>query len=512
MGGAQDGSVWRMLRRSLATNRERPAVRCGTRSYSYAELGALVGALHRQLAELGVQRGDRVGLLLPNGIEFVVADLAVQSLGAVKVPLNSLLSPSEVAEICRFAGARALLSSDELTPLRSELAEPADGGPHVVTVAVDELDRDAELPPADNGVAGDSPSVIYFTGGTTGAPKGIVHSQDGVVQNLWAHLLESGIGRDDRVLVTTPLPHAAGLFTLASLLRGACVRIGDGFDPAEVMATADAEDITWTFAVPTMIYRLLDAAAASGWDGGSLHTVQYGAAPISAERLREGIERFGPVFQQLYAQTECPNYGTVLRKEDHVRALDEPGLLASCGRASIMCDVAVLGEYGAVLGSGEVGEVALRSPYTMSGYWGDAAAGAARFERGWLRTGDIGRLDDEGFLYLVDRRNDVIISGGMNVYSVEVERALMKHPSVRLAAAVGIPHADWGEAVHAAVEVDDPTVRADDLVELCRIELARYKVPKSIEFVAALPLTKYGKVDKVAVRGRHWESSARAIN
>jgi fatty-acyl-CoA synthase/long-chain acyl-CoA synthetase len=243
-----------------------------------------------------------------------------------------------------------------------------------------------------------------------------------------------------------------------------------------------------------------------------LRTIQYGAAPISPERLRQAIGLFGPVLQQLYAQTECPNFATSLTKADHVRALDEPALLSSCGRSTLMCEVAVIDEDGNEVATGEVGEVALRSPYTMAGYWEDPDGYASRFARGWMRTGDVGRLDAEGFLTLVDRRNDMIISGGMNVYSVEVENVIAAHPSVGQVAVVAVPHPDWGEAVHAViVPALGATPDTDDLAAYCREHLAAYKRPKAFEVVAELPLTVYGKVDKKALRAPHWVDVGRNV-
>jgi fatty-acyl-CoA synthase/long-chain acyl-CoA synthetase len=327
--------------------------------------------------------------------------------------------------------------------------------------------------------------------------------------NLWAHLLEAGIGADERLLLTTPLAHAAGLFALAGLLRGAYVRIEDGFDADGVLARLDEDAITWTFAVPTMIYRMLDAAAAGGWSPTALRTIQYGGAPISAPRLRQALELFGPVLQQLYAQTECPNYAAVLSKDDHVLALERPELLGSCGRPSLMCGITIRDLQGAELAPGEAGEICLRSPYVMDAYWDDPEAFERRFFGDWLRTGDVGYHQAE-HIYLVDRKDDMIVSGGMNVYSLEVEQALVRLPGVTAVAVIGVPHEDWGEAVHAVVVAE----RADEhaLKTHARSILAAYKRPKSYEFRDELPLTAYGKVDRRALRAPYWSGRSRSIN
>jgi fatty-acyl-CoA synthase/long-chain acyl-CoA synthetase len=365
-------------------------------------------------------------------------------------------------------------------------------------------------PPAVGAVGPDDLSFVGFTGGTTGKPKGIVHHQAPMVLNMFAHIMEGGIGRDDHMLLTTPLPHAAGFLGAAALLRGAHVRVEKGFDANEVLRIMDEHDITWTFAVPTMIYRLLDAAVETGIRPAALRTIQYGAAPISPERLRQAMEVFGPVLQQLYAQTECPNFATVLSKPDHVRALSEPDLLSSCGKATLMCEVAIIDEAGEEVPRGEVGEVALDSPYVMRGYWQDPDNYAKRFAGRWMRTGDVGRMDDEGFVTLVDRANDMIISGGMNVYSVEVEAVISAHPDVAQVAIVGVPHDDWGEAVHAVV-VPRPSLDREAFAAWCRERLASYKRPKSVEYRDDLPVTVYGKVDKKALRAPHWDGRQRNV-
>ncbi|MEU6075746.1 AMP-binding protein [Micromonospora sp. NPDC047074] len=490
-------TLWEIFRRSLITNADRPALGFGDETWTYAELGRAVAAAAARLAALGVRPGERVILLTDNVAAFPVHDLAVMSLGAVKVPLNAMISTPEVTDIARRVRPRVAVVSRSLAERVAGI--PTGAGTAVVDADLPLAYEGEQLPPP--GAAGpDDPAVIYFTGGTTGAPKGIVHSQRGVVANLWAHLLDADIRRDERLLLTTPLAHAAGLFTLSALLRGAYARIEPGFDADRVLDRVDQDGTTWTFAVPTTIYRLLDAAEARGWRPGTLRTVQYGAAPIAAGQLRRALAVFGPVLQQLYAQTESPNYATLLRKEDHVRALAEPGLLASCGRASIMCDVAVLDDAGNPQPPGATGEVAVRSPYVMTGYWEDPEGAAKRFVDGWLLTGDIGYQDEQSYLYLVDRRNDMIVSGGMNVYSIEVEQALARHPGVRAAAVVGLPHADWGEAVHAYVVPRGDFADTDGLRTHCRETLSAYKRPKAYHLVPALPTTPYGKVDKKALR------------
>jgi fatty-acyl-CoA synthase/long-chain acyl-CoA synthetase len=260
-----------------------------------------------------------------------------------------------------------------------------------------------------------------------------------------------------------------------------------------------------------MIYQLLDAIDGTGEDLAGLQTIVYGASPITPARLRQALSTVRAGFIQLYGQTECPNWGTTLSKTDHRRALDEPELLSSCGASGTLCEVSVLVD-GRSAQPGEVGEVHLRSPYLMRGYLDNPEATAEALVDGWLRTGDLGLLDEQGYLHLKDRAKDMIISGGMNVYSSEVESVLQRFDGISQVAVIGVPHETWGEAVTAFV-----VVKPGDQVDLsalkayARQELATYKRPKSIELVDALPLTAVGKPDKKALRAPYWTSADRQI-
>lgn len=497
-------TLWESFRRSLETNHDRPAITAEGRTYSYSEISRAVASTAARLADSGVERGSRVALLMDQGVAFPVVDLAVMALGAVKVPLNPQLSAQEIAGIIeRVTPAAAVVSM--------RLSGRAVGFPSTMPVLDDELSFAAEGSAGLDGASSASdPAVVYFTGGTTGLPKGIVHSQAGVLTNLWAHLIEGNIGADERMLLTTPMAHAAGLFAQAALLRGAYLRVESSFSAEVVLDIIESDEITWTFAVPTMIYRMLDAASRREWQCRSLRTIQYGGAPIAATRLREALDRFGPVLQQLYAQTECPNYGCVLSKADHVSALERPELLTSCGRPSVMCDASIRDDDGVEVGANEHGEICLRSPYTMTGYWDDDEAFQKRFFGAWLRTGDLGFRDPDDNFFIVDRKADMIVTGGLNVYSLEVEQELARVPGVAAVAVIGIPHDDWGEAVHAVVIGDELDERA--LESYARAHLATYKRPKSYEIRTELPLTSYGKVDRKQLRAPFWGGRTREIN
>jgi fatty-acyl-CoA synthase/long-chain acyl-CoA synthetase len=334
-----------------------------------------------------------------------------------------------------------------------------------------------------------------YTGGTTGRPKGIVHDAGALGTNLLAHVLSGQIRDGEKMLLCTPLPHSAGFFLQAGLLQGATVHLARRFDPADLLRQVEEHAISWTFMVPTMIYRLLDALRDEERDTRSLETIVYGAAPIAKARIEEALRRFGPVFLQLFGQSECPNFATTLSKEDHL----DPDLLASCGQPCAGVEVRVGDDEGRAVPTGEIGEVLLRAPYTLREYHAAPELTAQAFVSDWLRTGDVGYQTGTGHLFLVDRKKDMIITGGMNVYSSEVEQVLHEHPMVDAAAVVGVPDSDWGEAVHAFL-VGAEGLRADELLQFCRSRLARYKVPKALTRIGELPTTPYGKIDKKVLR------------
>jgi fatty-acyl-CoA synthase len=499
---------------ALRRHRARTAVEAGGRSWTYGDLDRWSAAVADQLRRAGVRPGDAVALYLGNCVEFVVTDVAVARLGAVKVPVNPLLPESAVAHILKAARVRALVLGTSVTAVGARagaglpiLRVDDGGGP---PASGETLTGPADVPAPRPAVGPEDRAAIYFTGGTTGLPKGVVHTQASAVAVQYAQIVEAELAQDERLLLMTPLAHAAGLFAQSALVRGATIVIEPGFDAARALDLLRSRGITWTFLVPTMIYRLLDTAADR--EDLPLRTIVYGAAPIAPSRLARALAVFGPVFVQLFGQTECPNWGTRLAKHDHDPA--RPALLGSCGQASIMADVRVVDDAGEALPPGTTGEVCLRAPYTLESYLDDPGATAAKFlPGGWIRTGDVGFLDEGGYLHLRDRKADMVISGGMNVYCREVEDVLVRHPSVARVAVIGVPHEDWGEAVHAVVVPAVPAGELDPgaLLEWARGELAAYARPKSVELVAELPETPFGKIDKKVLRAPHWAARDRAI-
>ena len=489
---------------------------------SYKCLSAKALVLHDELKAGGVGSGDAVGLLLCNSIEFVVADLALIMLGACKVPLNDMLAADDIAYMVAHSGAKALIAHSSFAPKVEAISESIAELPVKLAIQNDDrnlagfkvinLDADAApgpiVWPDASAISSEHKALIIYTGGTTGRPKGVLHTQRNLYLNSISHQINLGIQEDDYLLVCSPLPHSAQLFVAATLLRGGKVWIEAGFEAQRVLNLIQEERITITFMVPTMIYRLLDHPSAAATDSSSIRTMVYGASPITPTRLKQAIERFGSVLLQIYGQTEVPNLITTLSKDDHL--IDN--YRTSCGQAVNFVDLVIRDDSGHPLPVGEVGEVSVRSNYSLLCYHDDPTRTSEAYIGDYVMTGDVGYLDDTGHLYLVDRAKDMIISGGFNVYSTEVENVIQQYDRVQQVAVIGIPDDDWGEAVTAFVIPKDDQFDAAIALQQCRDSLARYKVPKAIRVVEQIPLTPYGKPDKKALRSQFWADGARQVN
>lgn len=505
---------------------DRVAVQVDDKEYTFGELDERSNAVANALIERGVKPGDRVALMMSNCLEYVVADLALLKSGAVKLPLNDMLTEDEFEYMLNDSGAATVIAGSTFLDTLQRLDDRIEtlerpigiGDPGEVPDQFEafetlesEGDRtarpDVDLEPGD-------PAGHFYTGGTTGKPKGVIHSHDNFLKCMYSHVLELDLTSDDELLLMTPLPHSAGAFLWAALMIGAKSVIRNGFDPGQ--ALADIEDgVTWTFLVPTMIYNLLDHPNLAETDTSSLETLVYGAAPMTPARLREGIDAFGHVFVQFYGQTEVPNLITVLGKEEHRIAIEdgEEHRLSSAGQPTLMADVTIVdAETDEPRDEGEEGEILATAPYVFDGYWERPEKTDETIDDGWVHTGDVGKQDEDGFVYLLDRKSNMIISGGMNVYSTEVEEVLIEHDSVNQVAVIGVPDEKWGEAVTAIVVPEDDEVTVQDVRSFADENLADYKRPKNVEFTDELPKTPYGKIDKKALREPFWEGEERDIS
>lgn len=376
----------------------------------------------------------------------------------------------------------------------------------------DLLDGVSDANPGVESDMRDDVLAYRFTGGTTGKGKCAAYSMDNWLAMRDSMYMESeqAYDADTRFLHMAPISHGSGLGLLPTLFRGGCTVTQNIPDLAQLCRNIEAEKITNTLLVPTMIYRMLEMPEATQYDLSSLRTLAYGASPMSPAKLRQAQERFGNIFMQIYGATEILHAVGVLSKADHLTATEKQ--LGSAGRIVPGVEIMVVDDEGRELLQGETGEIWLRCRGTISGYYNNPEGTASEFTNGFWKSGDLGYIDDEGFLYLVDRKKDMIITGGFNVYAIEVESALNSHPAVSNSAVVGVPHEEWGEALHAEVVVKGGAkVTVEELIEHVKKRLGRFKAPKSVDFVEALPVSVVGKVLRRQVREKYWQDKARRV-
>lgn len=470
------------------------------RRVSYGELDERTDALAAAFARRGLAAGDRVVLWLHNCPEFVETLFACWKSGLVAVPVNARLLPEDVAFHAEDCKAAAIVHGPEF----AEGAAQVPVAHRIGTGGSGELAYDAlvhaSLGAGDQTVAlaDDAPAWLFYTSGTTGRPKGAVltHGNLTFMTVGWCADLYC-LQPEDVVLHCAPLSHGAGFHALVAVARGAQSVVHARFRPAAVLESVARDRVTTTWLVPTQIRMLLDEPGDA--DLTSLRCVVYGGSPMYAEDLQEALARFGPVFCQLYGQGESPMTITYLRREEHVADRADEEVLSSVGIPRTGMEVRIAAEDDRDVAVGEVGEILVRGPAVMAGYWERAEATAETLRGGWLHTGDLGRRDERGYLYVLDRLKDLIISGGSNVYAREVEDVLLAHPQVHDAAVFGVPHRTWGEEVTAVV-VGEAALSADDVAAYCRGQLADYKRPKQIHLAGELPRNAYGKVVKRALR------------
>ena len=482
---------------------DRLAMTCGETRLSYQDLRGGIGRAMAALSHAGLKRGDSLALLSENCAEIAYVSFAAHMLGLRYTPLHPKGSSQDHCFILDDAEVTTLIIDEQAFGNRlADIQRDVPALQHVYALrggkAVPPLfDGDtqpADLIPADDIDPADI-AVLAYTGGTTGRPKGVMLSHQCVAHALLLSLAGWDWPEHVRFLIASPVSHAAGSMLTPTLIYGGSFHILPAFDPETVCAAIERERITTTFMVPTMIYALLDYPERAQFDLSSLQTVIYGAAPMSAERLKEAIDVFGPVFMQLYGQTEAPNTIAVLPKRLH--DLSRPEWLTSCGVPLTGVDVTLLDPALNPVSQGEIGEICVRGPHVMNGYWRRPDETAAALKGGWLHTGDLGRFDDEGILSIVGRLKEMIITGGFNVFPREVEDALVSHPSVAEAAVAGVPDPQWGERVVAfVIPAPEVSVDLDSLTEYVRALKGPVQTPKQISLVDHMPLTPVGKVDK----------------
>ncbi|MBL8664464.1 MAG: long-chain-fatty-acid--CoA ligase [Candidatus Odyssella sp.] len=515
----------RVLERAAAYFPHRIAVVDGERRMSYRVLADRVHRLAGALLSLGLGRGDRVAILDWNSHRYLEAYYACAHANLAFMPVNSRLAPRELRYVLQDSDARAILFSEPFRPLYEEVAKGAAGLSHAIGLALPQrpagvLDYEALLAearplavpePADAGEI----AQIYYTSGTTGEPKGVCLTHGNMYAGGLDGVVALAMTREDSWLHAGPLFHLATSFAVWALPIVGGTQHVIHFEPKRAIELIARERVTMTSLPGAILPMVADMPETRAADISSLRRIVYGGSPTPMGVLRKAAAALPPALNHVYGITETAGFATSLAPADHVFDGSEAQLrrAASAGQATPFIDVRVVDDDGRVVPAGAVGEIVCGGPKIMSGYWRKPEATAAALRHGWYHTGDMGALDGEGFLTLVDRKKDMIISGGENVYSIEVESVISMHPGVAEVAVIGVPDERWGEAVTAIVVPrpgSEPS--AEDLAGFCRGKIAGYKIPKSFEFrTEPLPKTGPGKIAKRVLRDPRWSGLGRKI-
>jgi long-chain acyl-CoA synthetase len=513
-----------MLRMTARRMPGKIALIMGDKSLTYSELNRRVNQLAHALLDMNLQRGDRVAVLTHNCIEYYEIYLALCKIGGVMVPFNNLLLEEELYRDFSYIRPRFIFFEAEFAEKVEKLVGRIGSLEDSICIdAVSSLNcRSYEM--LFEGQSEEEPEVevsendlmsIFLTSGTTGKPKGATRTHRHNYLNAMAGAIEMGLHPEDRVLLLFPFYHVTLEDRFCHILRGntIVIRREGNFDPKEVLALMSRHRITICQFVPTMINTLLQEESIEQYDLSAFRLLLYAAAPMPVSLLKQALKRLNCGFMQFFGQTETGPMTTVLRPEDHLND-SEAGLqrLASCGCSAVHFEVRLVDEQDHEVAPGEVGELTVRGEAITSGYWELPEETAHLLKDGWLHTGDFARQDEEGFIYIVDRKNDMIISGGKNIYPREVEEVLYRHPAVLETTVIGVPDTHWGESVKAIV-VAKPgkTTTADELIAFCKEHLASYKKPRTVEFRDILPKSPTGKILKRVLRDDFWKNQDRMV-
>ncbi len=489
---------------------------------TFAQFATRVRKLANALAAGGLKHGERVAILAQNCLEYFETVGTAETAGFIAVTLNWRLAPPELAQIVSDCTPTVLIFEERFRAQAESLR-----GQKCLTrfIAIGEapgwaegyeavLASGADAPPRFRPEPEDTVYLIY-TSGTTGKPKGVELSHRAIVSAAMMNSWGIGAATSDRMLIVMPLFHIGGkICQLCFHVLGATIFLHRAYDAVAMLRCIQDERITAAHFAPIMVRGLLDAPGLASFGTDSLRLVIYASAPMAVTQVREAIAAFGLIFHQVYGMTEHV-VGTVLHAHQHLPDGNpaEVRRLASAGHPFFDTAIKIARADGSECGREEIGEILLRGPSMMTGYWNNRAASDETLRDGWMHTGDMGFLDDEGFLFVADRQKDMIVSGGENIYSREVEEALLTHPAVEHVAVIGVPDARWGESVKACavLRAGQSTTEAE-LIEHCRALIASYKKPRSVDFVAELPRLFNGKVDKKALRATYWQGRDRGVS
>ena len=497
----------------------------GDRQRTWKQLEDRVARFAGALKSIGVAEGDRVAILALNSDRYFEYYFGVPWAGACVVPLNIRWSPAENAYSLKDAGAEYLVVDDAFAKMVPALKAQGVTLKKVIFIGDGELPEgmlsyekliQVHNPVKDAYRKNDDLAGIYYTGGTTGFPKGVMLSH----ANLWASAVGMpsliDLSEDSRILHAAPMFHLAdGAMTQGGMIAGASHVFIPMFTPAGTIEAMAAKKVTHALLVPVMIQMVINDSSLQGADMSSLEFILYGASPIAEAVLVRAMNSFPKAkFGQGYGQTELAPLATMLLPKYHTTEGPNAGKLKSAGQAIHCAEIQVVNAEGEVLPTGEIGEITVRGPQAMMGYWNKPEETAVSLRNGWVHTGDAGYLDEDGFLFLVDRVKDMIVSGGENVYSAEVENAVSNHPAVEQVVVIGIPHDEWGEQVHAEIILKEgQTATEADIIAKTKEYIANYKCPRSVTFrTEPFPLSGAGKLLKRDVRKPYWEGKERQIN
>ena len=504
---------------ALKRHHDKPVMYLGDTTLTGGETAEQMSRYVQAFEALGAGTGTHGALLALNRPEVLYILGSGQTQGYRRTSLHPLGSADDHAYVINDAGITFLIIDPYFTERALELLDKCPGLTQVLTigpvpeplahVGVDLVAKAAEfvaqpltakLLPPDHIVS------ITYTGGTTGKPKGVIGTSAAMNTMSQIQLAEWEWPENPKFLMCTPLSHAGAAFFVPTVIKGGTLHVLSRFDPAEVLRTIEEQRITATMLVPSMLYALMDHPDSHTRDLSSLETVYYGASAINPVRLKEAIDRFGPIFAQYYGQSEAPMVITYLSRADHVTGDDRR--LASCGRPSAFIRTALLDEDGNEVPVGEPGEICVSGSLLAGGYWNLPEETAETFRDGWMHTGDIAREDEDGFWYIVDRTKDMIVTGGFNVFPREVEDVVAEHPAIAQVGVIGTPHEKFGEAVTAIVVLRDGHDLTDEVVaeiqDMVKQRKGSVQAPKQVIATAALPLTGLGKPDKKALRAQYW--------
>jgi acyl-CoA synthetase (AMP-forming)/AMP-acid ligase II len=520
------------LKKAIKFFPQKEAIRCGGKRWTYQAFYDRINRLSHCLKGLGIGKEDKVALLLPNCHCFLEAYYGIAQIGAISVPINYRLSPQEIAFIFQDSESKVVIADPvfwkQIDPIRGEVVGIqkvlwtgeemiyGEGNDLSYEKALGESEsKELSLPP----LTGEDIAQIYYTSGTTGRPKGVMLSHKNVYTHALGTIAEIQLTDRDVWIHVAPLFHLADAWATWAItwVGGTHVLVRE-FDPKVVLETIEREKVTLTNLIPTMLNLMVNHPEVGRFDYSSLRVLLSGGAPIAPEVVRKIVETFKCDYIQTYGMTETSPYLTLSILKDHLKRLpyeDQLRFKSKTGREFICVELKVVNDQGEEIkrDEKEVGEIIVKGDIVTKGYWKLPEETEKSIKEGWLYTGDMAVMDEEGYVTIVDRKKDMILTGGENVYSTEVENVLYMHPSILECAVIGVPDPKWGEAVKGIVVLKPgQSVTAEEIIQFCKERMAHYKAPKSIDFIDALPRTGSGKIHKKGLRDKYWEGYEKKVH